>query len=486
MKTTADVVVVGGGISGLTTAFWLAQSGVDVLVLEREPHVGGTMRTYRDGGWLIESGPNSALETTPLFSDMFAKLGIDGDHAYANPAADRRYILRDGTLHALPMSPGGFLSTRLWSMPAKFRLLKEPFIGRAKNEETVADFVVRRLGREFLDYAINPFVAGVFAGNPEQLSLRASFPKLYALEEKYGGLFKGMIRGARERKKRAEKAKDRARMFSFRNGMQTFPDAIGRALGERVCVECDVKSIAQAAQNGGSLPRYEVWFSREGSTRFVTAHAVCISIPARPAAGLIRQFHPLLSSSLEAVHYPPVTEVFLGFREGRFRQKLDGFGYLVPQKENRNILGTIWSSTLFAGRAPAGYCAFTSFVGGSRQPELAGRDDADVIRMVTEDINSIMGGKGKPDYSRIIRWANAIPQYNIGHLDVMERIDEFESRFAGMFVCSNYRGGISVGDCVMNGERTAGRIREFLAESSLLGVPAARTDSNISNPGGNQ
>ena len=176
--STNHVVIIGGGISGLTAAFWLKQNGVPVTVLERDAVPGGTMRTMQDGGWMIETGPNSALETTPVFGQMFDLLGLTRDRLYADAASNNRYILRNGRLHALPMSPPAFLRSRLWTVPGKLRLLKEPFVGRAEREETIAEFVERRLGREFLDYAINPLVAGVYAGDPARLSVTHSFPKL--------------------------------------------------------------------------------------------------------------------------------------------------------------------------------------------------------------------------------------------------------------------------------------------------------------------
>ncbi len=165
---TQRVVIIGGGISGLTAAWWLYKGGADVTVLERNTFVGGTMQTLHEDGWLIETGPNSALETTPLFTEMFEGLGILDQRLYADERSNKRYILRNGTLHVLPMSPQAFLASSLWTLTGKLRLLKEPFVGRAEKEETIAEFVERRLGREFLDYAINPFVAGVYAGNPEQ------------------------------------------------------------------------------------------------------------------------------------------------------------------------------------------------------------------------------------------------------------------------------------------------------------------------------
>jgi protoporphyrinogen/coproporphyrinogen III oxidase len=460
MSTEQHVVVVGAGISGLTTAFWLRQSGIAVTVLEQDVVPGGTMRTRHEEGWLIETGPNSALETTPVFGEMFGLLGIAGERQYASESSNNRYILRNGVLHSLPMSPLAFLKSRLWTTPAKFRLLAEPFIGRGTREETIAEFVERRLGREFLDYAINPFVAGVFAGSPEHLSVRAAFPKLYALEEKYGGLINGMIKGARERKQRTEVAKDRAKMFAFKNGMQTFPDAIVRSLELAVQCGCAVGRIART--HGGT---FRVGCTLSGKTIDLEADAVVLSTPAYAAAPILHPLAPKLANMLSSIYYPPVAEVFLGFREEQCPRPLDGFGYLIPAKEQRKILGTIWSSAIFPDRAPAGHIALTSFVGGSRQPELLELDDAGLLSVVTAELGSLMGMRGEPVFTRIIRWDRAIPQYNLGYHHVVEAIEDLEREVPGLYLCSNFRGGIAVGDCVKNGKATAGRIAAALARA---------------------
>ncbi|MBP1646627.1 MAG: protoporphyrinogen oxidase [Bacteroidetes bacterium] len=460
MKTSPHVVIIGAGISGLTTAYWLRRSGIEVTVLEQEGSAGGTMQTVREDGWLIELGPNSALETTPLFKEMYAGLGIEKEHVYADPASDKRFILRGGRLHALPLGPGAFLRTGLWTASGKLRLLKEPFIGRAHEEESVAQFVERRLGREFLDYAINPFVAGVYAGDPGQLSVRSAFPKLYALEEKYGGLIKGMVMGARQRKQRAEKAKDRSKMFSFVEGMQTFPDAISRWLGNRVRVRCAVTALSRVnTTSTGVRGKYTITGIENGSPFSVVGDAVVVSVPAYAAAPLVRPLAAGLARVLEAIYYPPVAELFLGYASRQIARPLDGFGYLVPAAEKRQILGTIWSSSLFPGRAPAGCVALTTFVGGARQPELVGLDDTDLLKRVTGEIRSILGAHGEPVFSRIIRWNKAIPQYNLGYKSVLDAVTSFENEHPGLFFCSNFRGGIAVGDCVMNGKKTAERIQ---------------------------
>lgn len=457
MSTRPGVVVIGAGISGLMAAHELRRAGLDVTVLERDGVPGGTMRTVHEEGYLVETGPNSALETTPLFTETFDSLGITGERLYADPSSDRRYILRGGRLHVLPLSPGTFLTSSLWSMRGKLRLLKEPFVGRAASEETIAQFVERRLGREFLDYAINPFVAGVFAGDPAQLSVRAAFPKLYALEKRYGGLIRGMIGGARERKRRQEKAKDRAKMFSFRGGMETFPLALSRGLGGAVRTNCEVTGIKRpsATENGTG---FEVRYLHDGRQETLLATRVILALPAYAAGRVVRSLSPRIADLLEGIYYPPVAEVFLGFRARDVTRPLDGFGFLVPAMEQRKILGTIWSSSLFPGRAPLGHVALTTFVGGSRQSELSALTDSDLEATVTSELRSIMGVSGDPVYTKIMRWAKAIPQYNLGYLSLMEEIAQLEDSIPGLYFCANFKGGIAVGDCLLSAKRVAERV----------------------------
>jgi oxygen-dependent protoporphyrinogen oxidase len=460
MKISTRVAIIGGGISGLATAWWLRQAGIDSVVLEREQAPGGTMQTIRDGEWMMELGPNSALETTPLFKQLFAEIGIAGEVLNANRVSNRRYILRNGTLHPLPAGPGGFLASKLWSVAGKLRLLGEPFAGRASKEETIAEFVERRLGREFLDYAIDPFVAGVYAGNPSSLSVRAAFPKLYALEEKYGGLIVGTLKSARERKKRAEKSKDRAGMISFQNGMAVFPKAIAGKLGDKFIGGVSIESITR--RTDAVKPIYLLNGMRGGEGLTCEADAVLTAVPSYVTAPLIERFDPSLAKLLNEIYYPAVAEVFLGFKESDIARPLDGFGFLVPAKEKRKILGCIWSSTLFPNRSPRDFAALTVFVGGSRNPEVMKLDDDELKAVVCDELKSIMGVSGAPAYAKISRWSKAIPQYNLGHLAIIEKVEQFERANPGIFLSGNFRGGISVGDCIMSSDRTAKAVKTFL------------------------
>ncbi len=460
MNESHQVIILGAGITGLTVAHHLNRNGMDVKVLEKEDHTGGTMTTVHKDGWVIERGPNSGLETTPLLQELFNEVGIMDKLLYANSYSDKRYILRKGRLNPIPMGPASFISTRLWSASGKLRIFIEPFIGRANKEESIAEFVDRRLGKEILDYAINPFVAGVFAGDPSKLSVRAAFPKLYALEEKYGGLIKGTFMGARERKKRKEKAKDRSRQFSFTGGMQDLPDAIAAGLGNRI--RCNVKILSVKKNPNTAGRKYIIETSSDNIQTHYESDYIIFAIPSYAASGLLKDLDNSISMQLNSIYYPPVAEVFLGYQTEQVGYKLDGFGFLVPEKEKRKILGTIWSSTIFNGRSPEGHEGFTTFVGGSRQPEMAALPDDELLSTVRGELEELMNVHGDPVISFINRWERAIPQYQLGHLEIIKQIEEFENRYPGLILGGNYRGGISVSDCIISAKGISERVKSLL------------------------
>ena len=459
--TKTDVIIIGEGITGLCVAYWLKKRGIKVTVLAKDSEVGGTMKSVQDHGFLYETGANTALETTPLFKELVSDLKLESEFVYAHPEGKNRYILRDGILHSMPLGPGSFLSTRLFSFAAKFRVMKEPFIGKATNEESIAEFVKRRLGREFLDYAIDPFVAGVFAGKPEQLSVRSAFPKLYALEEKYGGLVKGMIKGAEERKQRAEKAKDRAETFSFVSGMQMLPRAIAASLGKSVILNAkvtNIRNLTTASNEPSNEPdarRYLVEYLYNDQEAEMEADNVVFAIPAYEASPIVKSLSVDAARVLSSIYYSPIVSIFLGVNRENIGHRLDGFGFLIPSKERRNILGCLWNSCLFAHRAPAGMAALNAFIGGARQPELTTMSDERIIQITLDELKSIMQLSGKPVYLHLTRWQKSIPQYEIGYQHKMDALAQFEESHPGIVLAGNYRGGISVGDCVNNAHEIA-------------------------------
>jgi oxygen-dependent protoporphyrinogen oxidase len=452
-----DVLIVGAGLSGLVAAFRTQQAGHTVAMFEAAPRPGGVIGSHRRDGCLFETGPNSGLDTTPLINALLADLGIAAERIDASRASSRRYVVRGGRLIALPMSPGAFVRTPLFSGAAKLRLAAEPFIGKAPAdcEETIAQFVRRRLGPEFLDYAIEPFVAGIYAGDPNELSVPAAFPRLHALERRYGSLIKGALLGARARRKSADKAKNAAASFSFRGGMQSLTDALARAVGN---VHCRMTVSSVQTRAGG----FTIVGEREGTQLIGSARSVVVATPAYAAARVVKDLDPAAAAALGAMIYPAVTVVVSVYRRADIAHPLDGFGFLAPAKEQTAVLGSLFSSTMFEGRAPDDRVVLTTFVGGRRNPERAVLDDGPLTTAVHRELARLLGARAEPLWSEVIRWPRAIPQYTLGHLERLAAVEDAERARPGLFFCANYRGGVSIGDCVKAGHSIAERVSTHL------------------------
>ena len=463
------VLIIGGGISGLTTAYWLHKSGIDVTVLEKDVRAGGSIRTVKDKGYLIECGPNSTLDLYQEADDLCQSLGLSAEKIYGNEGAKNRYVVRDGRLRPLPMGPLQFLSTDLWTAKGKLRLMCEPFIRKFDNshEESIAEFVIRRTGQEFLDYAIDPFVTGVFAGDPYHLSFKSCFPKMYALEQDHGGLVKGALFG---RKKKGE-PKRKMRLFSFRDGLETLPAAIRESLGDRFIGGCNVLSVKKAdgrfevttepATSGTELNSVPTPSTKIPSPVF-TADTVVIATPAWATARLLQPVSEFISAHLMQIKHVPIVIIFTGFERKHVSHKLDGFGCLIPRKESRargyNILGSIWSSAIFPGRAPEGKAAFTTMLGGARNSDILKHSDRELLEMILRDLRFILGIEARPHYAQIVRHTMAIPQYTVGHQTRIESVQEELKKIPGLYLAGNYINGVSVGHCIAEATKLASRL----------------------------
>lgn len=428
--------IVGGGITGLTLAYRLKHGGNTVTLFESSERVGGPIHSLRSNGFLAEFGPNTILETSPAITKLVSDLGLDAQKIYANPSSKNRFIVRGGRLVSLPTSPPAFAASKLFSLRAKLQLLREPFIAKAVRDESLADFVRRRLGQEFLDYAINPFVAGVYAGDPKKLSTEHAFAKLFALEQKYGSLIRGQLKGAKERRKRKEVSKQRAQMFSFDNGLQVFIDALEGELTSSIKLNTPIKEIERVSS----------WKLTDSSGGTHEADAVILTAPAYKLADLNIIGDDL--SLLKEIVYPPVTSLVLGFNRNDVGHLLDGFGMLIPEVEKCNILGTVFSSSLFANRAPAGHVTLTTYIGGMRQPELALLDDEKLLGVVLADLGKLLNVKGKPTFVHRTTYQKAIPQYTMGYGKYKQFMNDVEERNPGLYFAGNFRNGISVGDSI--------------------------------------
>jgi len=458
MATDVDVLVVGGGISGLATAFWLKERGTSVELLEAAPRAGGVIFTRQRTGALVEHGPNSTLDTSPLINELLDRLGIRSERVATAAVAATRFVVRDGKLVALPTTPGTFVTSPAFSLGAKLRLLREPFISAApvELEESIATFVRRRLGVEFLDYAIDPFVSGVYAGDPERISVRAAFPRLHALEQKYGSLIRGQILGMRERRKSDEKSKNAAGSFSFRRGMQTLTDALADAIG-RIESGVHVRRIER-----GRDGNWMVAGARGGDPVLRSAKAIVLALPAHESAKLLRELWPPATKGLGAIEYAPIASVASAYRRPDIRHSLAGFGFLVPKKESPRILGSLFSSSMFADRAPEGIVLLTTFAGGMRNPALPAQAEGAIATLVHEELAALVGATSPPVWVDVTRLPRAIPQYNLGHAERLRPLEDAEREKPGLFFCGSYRGGVSVGDCIKSAHAQAEAATRFL------------------------
>lgn len=443
-----SVAIIGGGITGLTAAFRLVEKGASVVLYEAGSRVGGVIQSVRQDGFLAEFGPNTILETSPKITQLINDLGLQSRRMDSDPAASNRYLVRNHKPVALPSSAIGFFRTPLFSMGAKLRLFREPFVRRAPagEDEPLAKFVVRRLGQEFLDYAINPMVAGVYAGDPNRLSVREAFPKLWKVEQRYGSLILGQILGARERKRSGTVSKANAPKLSFDQGLQVLVEALQTRLAAQIRLSTPVKQITRTGE------QWQVLSSNGGKESTASFDAVLLAIPAYKIAELsiAAPVKPDLSP-LAKIYYPPVASIVLGYRREDIAHPLDGFGMLIPQVENCNSLGVLFSSSLFPNRAPAEHVTLTCYIGGARSPERVSLPEQELYRQAQADITLLLGAKGAPVFRHHTIYRKAIPQYEVGYGRFKELLTQTEAQLPGLFFAGHYRDGISLGDSIVSG-----------------------------------
>jgi oxygen-dependent protoporphyrinogen oxidase len=437
-----DTLILGAGISGLTTAFWLRRAGRRVAVIEAAPRAGGSIETWTDGPWRFEMGPNTVLESRGEVTRLLDASGLQSEKIVAAPAGKRRFLWKHGRLHALPGGPPGFLTTQLFSPGAKLRLLKEPWIGRpaAGTEESIAQFVTRRLGPEFLRYAVGPFVSGVYAGDPERLSVRWAVPKIWSLEAEHGSL----IRGALARRKGPQPG---GAMFSFPRGLEELPRRLAREIGD---VRTGVAAQRIVRSGGG--------WRVETSAGPLEADRVVLAVPADAAARLLDEATGGRGRLFAEIPYAPVAIVSLGYRRADVAHALDGFGFLAPRGEGLRVLGCLFPSQIFPDRAPEGQRALAAFLGGRTDPEVVALDDAGILAAVESDLRQALGVRSTPVLVRIRRWPRAIPQYELGHGRFVERATEIEQELPGLHIGGNFLRGVSVADCIKNATELAEEI----------------------------
>lgn len=447
-----SIAVLGAGITGLTAAHRLHQLGHGVRVFEQSIRAGGAVRTEQIDGWLIEAGPNSLLSGEPALDALIAELGLDADRLSALPSSKYRYIVRRGQPVPAPLSPPALLTTPLFSLGAKLRLLAE-FLTRRRvrtSDLSLAELVGSHFGREFVDYALNPFVTGVYAGNPARLSARHAFPKLWELERTHGSLLRGQLAAAKSRRARGAST---PALFSFRRGLQTLTDTLASRL-PRGALTLNASLEAMVPGEKWNV----IWHDTAG-THTQSFDAIVVALPAHALAQLrIGALSERPLAALAAMEHPPVSSLFLGFRREQISHPLDGFGLLVPAVEKRSVLGVLFSSSIFPDRAPAGHSALTVLVGGTRQPELASLPTDQLLGAIQPDLHALLGVQGDPVFVRHTFWPRAIPQYNLGFEQFLTAISAAERAHPRLFVGGQACDGISLPACVAAGEKLAARV----------------------------
>ncbi|MDD2735574.1 MAG: protoporphyrinogen oxidase [Desulfuromonadaceae bacterium] len=458
------IIIIGGGISGLATA-WLLRSKalsagkeLEITLLEKEDRAGGKIRSIKTEGYTCEWGPNGFLDSKPQTLDLCRAIGVEGNLHRSNDNARKRFIYSGGELHQLPDGAPTFLTSRLISWPGKLRLALEPtpFITSAPAgvDETLADFGRRRLGGEALDKLIAPMVSGIFAGDPETMSLESCFPRIAELEREYGGLIRAMIMLGKKKKKDIADGKVVSSaagpggvLTSFREGIQYLSDALAASLGGIVKTGVTVTAVQRDEGE-----RYQVKDS--DGTRY-EADQVIMASPAFAAAEMLTSLDDSISAVLRQIPYASMTVVCFGYRREQIKRSLDGFGYLIPKKEGRNTLGTLWDSSMFENRAAENNVLLRSMMGGACFPQYVTLSDDEVVARVRQDLKMTMGIDSAPEFVRIFRHPQAIPQYIVGHGARLQKLAELLRAHPGLILTGNSYRGIGLNDCVAAAERAA-------------------------------
>ena len=468
------VLIVGGGISGLATAYYLQKQAratglpLRFTVLESSQVLGGKITTERVDGFVIEGGPDSFLAQKPWAEELCRELGLGDELIGTNDAQRAVFILRRGRLVSLPQGMNLIVPTRLepllrsplLSWPGKLRMALEPLVPARTDEgdESIGSFVRRRFGREAMEVLAEPLMCGIHAGAPEDLSLDATFARFRDMERKHGSLTRGMRRAPAGPTLAASAGGERPRsaFLSLRGGVGRLIEALVPALVDgRVETGVAVSTIRRCAQE------YQVSTSTGGS---YTADAVVLATPAYVSAGIVRDFAPSLADSLNCIRYVSSGTVSLAFRRDEVRHPLNGFGFVVPRSERRRIFGCTWNSSKLAGRAPEGNVLLRAFVGGAGREEVLERPDEELVALVHAELRGIMGLEAVPVLTRVYRWHQANPQYQVGHLQRVREIHAQAEQNTGMYLTGSAFEGVGIPDCVRQAQATATKIIAALAQ----------------------
>lgn len=458
------IAIIGAGLSGLASAYAIEQRSkqqgfeIETLVVEKESRIGGKILSIKEDGFVCEFGPNGFLDNKPMTLELCKQLQIDQQLLRSDDNARKRFIYSDQVLHQMPENGPAFLKSKLISWPGKFRLAGEIVIPKRQSEgdETLAEFGRRRLGGEALDKLISPMVSGIFAGDPETMSLKSCFPRINELEQEYGGLLKAMVKLASKKRAdiKAGKAVASAAgpggvLTSFAGGIQELTDGIAAALSGKVVTGASVTKIEQ--KQGGFL------LDLDDGQQF-DVDMVVTAAPAYAVADMLNKLNDKTASILRQIPYATMNVICFGYQQERIGIDLNGFGYLIPRTEGRNTLGTLWDSSIFSSRAPEGMVLLRSMMGGAANPAAIDLSEAEVKARTMKDLKKIMGIDGEPDFVKIFRHRHAIPQYTRGHAQRLQELEASLQDFPDLFLTGNAFTGVGLNDCVHAANQSAAKV----------------------------
>jgi oxygen-dependent protoporphyrinogen oxidase len=467
MSNRVEALVVGAGISGLATAHALQKAGIAIRVVEAAPCPGGVIQSVKRDGYLVECGPQSFSGNSSI-SAMCRDLGILEERVLANPKAPR-YVLIDGKLRNVPMGPG-LLASSFMSGGTRTAILRD-ILGKSESpepDESVADFVRRKFSATLLDRLVGPFVSGIYAGDPEKLSLRAAFPILYEAEKAAGSVTRGVFKVMKQRKSsngtRPQAPREKVTLQTFRDGNETLIRAIAARLAERLTCGTEVTRIETLdTSQEPKAARFRVSLRGTRGEEIVDAERLILSAPTETAGRLLGPVDTGFAAQLGSIAYSGVAVVSLGYRKDDVGDSLAGFGFLVPRSSGLSILGTVWNSSLFPGRAPQGEALLTSFVGGATNPGALTKSPEQLAAQVHRELTPLLGLRKEPVFTNVTLWPRAIPQYNLGHTARIAALESIRSRFPGLYFSGNYLNGPAIGTCVEYALKVADEIRVSFA-----------------------
>lgn len=444
-----NIAILGSGISGLSAAYALAKQGHDVSIFESGKVAGGVIQTTSEEGYMAEHGPNSIMLNDVRIKELLDDLELTNDIITADRSSAKRFVIKDGKTLALPQSPKKILGNKVVNFPTLLRLAREPFIKRDSNlaEQSFADFVRHRLGKRMLNYAAGPFVNGIYAGDPEQLHFRLAFPRMYKIVNSYRSLILGIIKSKKlpQDKNRLTKPS----IISFKQGMRQLPQGFIQKLSS---LHVSIKTEVSSMRIEKTHPAWQLHYTTEGQTNSQQFDHIISAVPAHRLGNI--QFPDSVDlSHTRNIFHPPVASVLLGYKKQDIDHPLDGFGMLASLPEQTDILGALFPSSLFPEhhRSPKDHIAINVMLGGTRNPAPVQQSEEEIITTAHQEVAKVLNISGQPTYQHFVLWNQAIPQIGMNHQQVLDELEDTESTHPGLHFIGNYRGGISVGDSMING-----------------------------------